>query len=74
MGMLAKLLKNFDAVTCNLSSYSHVEVISLVSLALPAISARFSGSVLSIACHCKSVILSGLTVSAFMAHACSFWN
>ena len=47
-------------------SYSCVEVISLVSLALQAILVRFSGSILSVACHSKSVILSGLTVSVHL--------
>ena len=41
-------------------------MIPLVSPALPAISVRFSGNVLSVACHCKSVILSGLTVSVHL--------
>ena len=65
-GYSSEAIKYFWCCCLQQSSHSHVEVISLISLASPAISVRLSGSVLSVACHCRSVILSGLTVSVHL--------
>ena len=59
------LLNKFDVVAYN-SSHNHVGMVSLMSLTLPAISVRLSSNAISIACHWRSVTLSGLIVSVHL--------
>ena len=45
MGVVAKLSNESDVVTHKQSLHSHVEIMSLILLASPAISVRLSGNV-----------------------------